>query len=224
MSIISLSNINKSYGKGSSYISVLNDLSLEIQEGDMVSIMGPSGCGKSTLLNIIGCIDTADNGTYILNNINIENKNLASLSDIRNKEVAFVFQNFALIRELSVLDNVILPLNFRKIKKREKVMIARKYLKELDILDLEKKKVNNLSGGQQQRVAIARALAQESKVILADEPTGALDEENSIKVMEILRKLNKSLNKTIIIVTHNNIVSGFCNKNILLKRGKCEEQ
>lgn len=222
MSIISLKNINKSYGKGASYVSVLKDLSLEIQEGDMVSIMGPSGCGKSTFLNIIGCIDTADSGTYILNEVNIENKNLARLSHIRNREVAFVFQNFALIKEFSVLDNVILPLNFRKMRRKEKLTLSRKYLKELDILELENKKVNDLSGGQQQRVAIARALVQESKIILADEPTGALDEENSIKIMEMLSRLNKSLNKTIIIVTHNKMVSNFCNKNIVLTKGKCE--
>lgn len=222
MSIISLKNINKSYGKGSSYVSVLKDLNLEIASGDMVSIMGPSGCGKSTLLNIIGCIDNTDSGEYKLNGVNIENKKLSSLSEIRNKEVSFVFQNFALIKEFSVIDNVMLPLNFRKVKSKEKHDLARKYLKELDVLELQNKKVKDLSGGQQQRVAIARALVQESNIILADEPTGALDEENSIKIMEILSRLNKSLNKTIIIVTHNKMVSSFCNKNIVLTRGKCE--
>lgn len=222
MSIVSLKNINKSYGKGSSYVEVLKNLNLEIESGDMASIMGPSGCGKSTLLNIIGCIDTTDSGEYKLNEVNIANKKLSSFSEIRNREVSFVFQNFALIKEFSVIENVMLPLNFRKVKSKEKRDLARKYLEELDVLELQNKKVKDLSGGQQQRVAIARALVQESNIILADEPTGALDEENSLKIMEILSRLNKTLNKTIIIVTHNKMVASFCNKNIVLKMGKCE--
>ena len=182
--------------------------------------MGSSGCGKSTLLNMLGCIDTPNRGEYYIDGNKVDFKKLNSLSQIRNEKISFIFQNFALIKDLNVLENIILPLKFRGISYKKRVEKGIKYLRELGIEDLKKKNVRELSGGQQQRVAIARALAQESEIILADEPTGALDEENSIKIMELLRYLNKEYNKTIIVITHDKLVASFCDKVMKMKDGK----
>lgn len=223
MSIIKLVNIEKTYGKGNNEVKALKGINLEIEKGDFISIMGSSGCGKSTLLNIIGCIDTPTNGEYILDGENIDFNKINSLSDIRNKKISFIFQNFALIKDMTVLNNCILPLKFRKVKMKEKYNLADKYLNELNIGDLKYKKVSELSGGQQQRVAIARALVQESDIILADEPTGALDELNSINILNILKKLNEKYNKTIILVTHDNLVSRYSKRKFFIKDGILNE-
>lgn len=220
MSIISLKNISKIYGKDNSKTIALNSINLDIEKGDFISIMGQSGCGKSTLLNIIGCIDTPNTGEYYLNGDLIDFKKINKLSNIRNSEMGFIFQKFALIEDLTVIENVVMPLNFRKIPKKEKISLAEKYLLELDILNLRNRNIKELSGGQQQRVAIARALAQETNIILADEPTGSLDAKNGIIIMEILEKLNKQYNKTIIVVTHDNNVAAFTNKTIILHDGE----
>lgn len=223
MSIIKLVNIEKTYGKGNNEVKALKGINLEIEKGDFISIMGSSGCGKSTLLNIIGCIDTPTNGEYILDGEKIDFNKINSLSDIRNKKISFIFQNFALIKDMTVLNNCILPLKFRKVKMKEKYNLADKYLNELNIGDLKYKKVSELSGGQQQRVAIARALVQESDIILADEPTGALDELNSINILNILKKLNEKYNKTIILVTHDNLVSRYSKRKFFIKDGILNE-
>ncbi|MGL5152845.1 MAG: ABC transporter ATP-binding protein [Clostridium sp.] len=220
MSIIKLKNIYKYYGKGENEVKALNGINLDVEEGDIVAIMGSSGCGKSTLLNILGCIDIPTKGEYIIDDNNIDFSKLNKMSKIRNEEVAFIFQNFALINDLNVLDNVILPLKFRKISYKERSEKGIRYLKELGIENLKNKRINELSGGQQQRVAIARALTQESRIILADEPTGALDEENSKKIMELLISLNKKYDKTIVVVTHDNIVASYCDKILKMKDGK----
>ncbi|MGL5152353.1 MAG: ABC transporter ATP-binding protein [Clostridium sp.] len=220
MSIIKLKNIYKYYGKGENEVKALNGINLDIDGGDVVAIMGSSGCGKSTLLNILGCIDIPTKGEYIIDDNNIDFSKLNKMSKIRNEEVAFIFQNFALIKDLNVLDNVILPLKFRKISYKERSEKGIEYLKELGIENLKSKRIDELSGGQQQRVAIARALTQESKIILADEPTGALDEQNSKKIMELLINLNKKYNKTIVVVTHDNVVAGYCNRVLKMKDGK----
>lgn len=222
MSIIELKNIKKNYGKDLSKVEALKGINLSINQGEMIAIMGPSGCGKSTLLNIIGCIDTSTEGTYLLEGEEISGLNFNKLSHIRNKQVAFVFQNFALIKEFSVIDNVMMPLNFRKISYKDKKNLALKYLQELKIKDLYNKRINNLSGGQQQRVAIARALVQESNIILADEPTGALDQNNGKNIMNIFNDLNRKYNKTIIIVTHDYNVASYCHRIINLKDGIIE--
>lgn len=219
MNVVVLKNIKKIYGKDTSKIIALNDVSLNIKKGSVTAIMGPSGCGKSTLLNIIGCIDTASYGEYYLCNNLIEN-NLSKLSEIRNKKISFIFQNFALVKDFTVLDNVILPLNFRKMSKFDKIKKAEYYIEKLKISNLKNKKVCQLSGGQQQRVAIARSLAQETDIILADEPTGALDEENSYNIMQILINLNSESNKTIIIVTHNPEIAKLCDTTLKMKDGK----
>jgi putative ABC transport system ATP-binding protein len=218
MSIIKLKNISKYYGKNNSKVTALNNINLEVQEGDMIAIMGPSGCGKSTLLNILGCIDLPDEGEYILEEQLISKSNFNKLSKIRNSKVSFIFQNFALLKNFNVIDNVMLPLKFRKVSNNEKKQIATKCMDKLGILEIKNKKASNLSGGQQQRVAIARALAQDSKIILADEPTGALDQTNGTNIIEILQKLNLD-GKTVIIVTHDMNIANKCKKIIYMKDG-----
>jgi len=220
MSILDLRNIYKTYGKGDNEVIAVDGISIKVDKGDTIAIMGPSGCGKSTLLNILGCIDTPSQGEYYIDDFQVDFNKLNHLSKIRNEKISFIFQNFALIKDLSVLENVMLPLKFRGISRKERINKAIKYLKELDILNLKNKSIRQLSGGQQQRVAIARALTQESEIILADEPTGALDQENSIKIMKILQELNQKHNKTILVVTHDNLVTSFCNKTLKMKDGK----
>lgn len=220
MSILDLRNIYKTYGKGGNEVVAVDGISIKVDKGDIIAIMGPSGCGKSTLLNILGCIDTPSQGEYYIDDFQVDFKKLNQLSKIRNEKISFIFQNFALIKDLSVLENVMLPLKFRGIVRKERVNKAIKYLNELDILNLKNKSIRQLSGGQQQRVAIARALTQESEIILADEPTGALDQENSIKIMKILQELNQKHNKTILVVTHDNLIASFCNKTLKMKDGK----
>lgn len=218
MSIV-LKGITKTYGKNNNETKALNDISIKIDKGELVAIMGQSGCGKSTLLNIIGCIDSPNTGEYYLNDKIINFKNLNSLHKIRNSEISFIFQNFALIKEFSVLENVLLPLKFRKESKKEQNLKARKYLEKVDMISFMNKKVSDLSGGQQQRVAIARALIQESNIILADEPTGSLDKKNGKEVMDILCNLNKE-GKTILIVTHDEKIASLCKRIIQLDDGK----
>lgn len=220
MSILDLRNIYKTYGKGDNEVVAVDGISLKVDKGDIIAIMGPSGCGKSTLLNILGCIDIPSQGEYYIDDFQVDFKKLNQLSKIRNEKISFIFQNFALIKDLSVLENIMLPLKFRGIQRKERVNKAIKYLNELDIFNLKNKSIRQLSGGQQQRVAIARALTQESEIILADEPTGALDQENSIKIMKILQELNQKHNKTILVVTHDNLVASFCNKTLKMKDGK----
>lgn len=219
MNIIDLKNIKKVYGKGDAETVALKNIDLSIKKGEMIAIMGPSGSGKSTLLNIIGCIDTPTSGNYSLNGKEINNLNFNKLATIRNRNISFVFQEFALLKEFTVLDNVILPLNFRKMSSKEKKDSALKYLKKLQIEDLANKKVMNLSGGQKQRVAIARSLVQESELILADEPTGSLDQENGKNIMTILKNLNKSEGKTVIIVTHDMNIANYCDNVINMRDG-----
>ncbi|RXI45180.1 ABC transporter ATP-binding protein [Clostridium tetani] len=219
MEILKLRNIIKTYGEKNNIVHALNNINLDINSGDMVSIMGPSGCGKSSLLNILGCIDSPTNGEYILYDKKILFKSFNDLAKIRNEKVSFIFQNFALIKELSVIDNVTIPLNFRKIPVNKRKQLELKYIKKLNMENFINSKVINLSGGQQQRVAIARALAQETDILIADEPTGSLDSNNTKKIMEIFKSLN-SEGKTIIIATHDYLVSSFCNKNLTMRDGK----
>ena len=223
MCTLKICGLTKIYGKKDNQTKALNDISLEVNKGDMIGIMGRSGCGKSTLLNILGCIDVPDSGEYYIDGDLVDFKRLRNLNIIRNEKISFIFQNFSLIREFSVLDNVIMPLNFRKMANKDRLKLAEKYLEEVGILHLKKKKVMNLSGGEQQRVAIARALCQETDIILADEPTGALDEENSTLIMNILKELNIKYKKTVIIVTHDPIVAGYCENILRMNDGKWVE-
>ncbi|MEN8435224.1 ABC transporter ATP-binding protein [Clostridium septicum] len=217
--MIELKNISKIYGEKESITKALDNINLKIHNGDFISIMGPSGCGKSTLLNILGCLDTQSKGEYIFKNNNISDKTEKQLAFIRNREFSFIFQNFSLIKELNVIQNIILPLEFSGKRKVDYKKIN-EYMDDLGILELKERKIYTLSGGQQQRVTIARALVQESNVILADEPTGALDQSNSIVITQILKMLNEKYNKTIILVTHDKNVASCANKIIEMRDGK----
>lgn len=217
MNKIVMKNIVKKYGKGDSECVALKGVDITIKDGEFVAIMGSSGSGKSTLLNIIGCIDEATEGEYLLDEINCSSKSFNQLSSIRNEKISFVFQNFALIKELTVLENILLPLDYSKKKKK---VDYTEYINMLGISDLTKKAVKKLSGGQQQRVAIARALVQGADIILADEPTGALDDENGNNIMKILTDLNKIEKKTILVVTHNPSIAEYCDRIVMMKDGK----
>ncbi|MCW7999969.1 peptide ABC transporter ATP-binding protein [Clostridium sp. cpc1] len=219
MSIIKLENLHKVYGKDDYKTVALKDINLDIEDGELVSIMGPSGSGKSTLLNIIGCLDTQTKGKYTLEGRKIIGLSNKEMSKIRNTTLSFVFQNFALLKDYTVYENIELPLLYRNMKKSEKKEKIYYYMDKLSIRDLEKKKPKHISGGQQQRVAIARALVGEAKIILADEPTGALDQKTGKELLDLLISLNTE-GKTIIIVTHDVNVANMTNRLIKLEDGK----
>jgi len=220
--VIKLNDIVKIYGTGQSKVVALNNVSLEISKGEYISIMGPSGSGKSTLLNILGCMDTATSGQYYINGRDVSKLKRKDFNRIRNCEVSFIFQNFALLKNYSVYENVELPLCHRKMSHREKKNKIMSYLDKLGIADLANKKPTEISGGQQQRVAIARALVSDAGIILADEPTGALDQKTGRELMELLSTINNE-GKTIIIVTHDKNVASNCKRNILLTDGQIVE-
>lgn len=219
MSLIKLVNIKKIYGKNDSALCAVDGISTTINRGDMIAIMGTSGSGKSTLLNIIGCLDKSTDGEYILNNKNINSYNNNELALLRNKTFGFIVQYFALIDDYSVLENVIIPLEYSKASKREKRETVVQFLKELGIEDKIDRLPRELSGGQNQRVAIARAIVNNPEIILADEPTGALDRKTSQEIMSILKKLNE-IGKTIIIVTHDENIANQCNRILKIEDGK----
>ncbi|MDD6770133.1 MAG: ABC transporter ATP-binding protein [Inconstantimicrobium porci] len=219
MPLIKLQNISKVYGKNDYKTEALKNISLNIDKGEYLAIMGPSGSGKSTLLNIIGCMDNQTSGKYYLKDNDISLMNNKELSIIRNQSISFIFQHFALMKDYTIYDNVELPLSFRKITKRKKKGLVMNCLKELHIEEQYKKKPNQLSGGQQQRAAIARALCSDAKIILADEPTGALDQKTGKDIMNILTKLNNQ-GKTIIIITHDPLIASYCKRILTIKDGQ----
>lgn len=224
MSIINLENVTKYYPTGEYKQRVLNNISLQIDNGEMVSIMGPSGSGKSTLLNIIGLLDKQSEGSYYVNGNDVSNMKDKQIASLRNSNIGFIFQSFNLIKELSVLDNVMIGLRFHNIHNKEKYRLKEMKERSIQVIDSVglkdhiTKKPNELSGGQQQRVAIARALATNPKIILADEPTGALDQQNSQEIMNILTNLNKE-DKIIIIITHDPKVASHCKRNLTMLDG-----
>lgn len=219
MSLIKLVNIKKIYGKNDSAFCALDGISTTINKGDMIAIMGTSGSGKSTLLNIIGCLDKSTDGEYILNDKNINCYSNNELALLRNKTFGFIVQYFALIDDYSVLENVIIPLEYSKASKKEKRETVVEFLKVLGIEDKIDRLPRELSGGQNQRVAIARAIVNNPEIILADEPTGALDRKTSQEIMSILKKLNE-IGKTIIIVTHDENIANQCNRILKIEDGK----
>lgn len=201
--MIQLKNVIKIYNKGtSSAVTALNGVTVTIEDGEFVSIMGPSGSGKSTLLHILGCMDTMTEGEYYLDDIKIHEQKSSDLHKIRGAKISFVFQQFALMNTYTVFENVELPLLAQNVGKKERKRIVMETLEALGISELAKKLPGKISGGQQQRTAIARALASGSEIILADEPTGALDQSTSQEVLGLLKEINKK-GKTVIIVTHD---------------------
>ncbi len=220
MSIIELKNISKIYGKGDSATVALSDVNLKIEQGEFWSIMGPSGSGKTTLLNILGCMDIASEGDYILKGKSVNQLSRKYLSKIRNEIVSFVFQHFALLNDYTVYENIELPLNCQKISLKEKRERIEYYMNRLGITDQRKKRPSQISGGQQQRTAIARAMVTQADIILADEPTGALDQKTGKELLTLLQEINAE-GKTILLVTHDESVAGVAEKRLLIEDGKC---
>lgn len=219
--MIEIKDLTKIYNcKKPNAFTALKDISLKIDDGEMVAIIGKSGAGKSTLLHIIGCIDKFEKGTYTIDGVDVHNLSDMKLSKIRNENVGIVMQDFALIEEYTVIENVKIPLYFSRKKKTDKINnIALTALEKTGIKDLANKSVKNLSGGQKQRVAIARAIVNNPSFILADEPTGALDSKTSAEIMELFKSLNNE-GKTVIIITHDMEIAGVCNRKIEISDGK----
>ena len=216
--MLKIDKLHKSYKMGDSSLHVLKGINLKVNKGEMVAIMGSSGSGKSTLLNIIGILDELDSGEYTLDGIEIKDLTEKKAAQYRNKFLGFVFQSFNLINFKNALENVALPLYYQGLKRKERQEKAMFHLEKVGLADWAKHLPNELSGGQKQRVAIARALAAEPKLLLADEPTGALDSATSHDIMQFLQQLNDE-GKTILIVTHEEDISLMCKRIVRLKDG-----
>lgn len=216
--MLKISQLHKSYPIGDSSLHVLKGIDLEVKEGEMVAIMGSSGSGKSTLLNIIGMLDELDEGVYELDGVPIKNLTEKKAAVYRNKFLGFIFQSFNLINYKNALENVALPLYYQGLKRKERQEKARFHLQKVGLLDWAEHLPNELSGGQKQRVAIARALAANPKLLLADEPTGALDTTTSYEIMEFIQQLNDE-GKTILIVTHEEDIAEMCHRVVRLRDG-----
>lgn len=218
-SLIKLEHVSKTYHMGQNTVSALRDASLEIMRGEMTAIVGTSGSGKSTLMNIIGFLDRPTSGRYLFNGTDVSSLMEDHLADIRNQEIGFVFQSFFLLPRLTALQNVVLPLFYRGVAQDEANRLGREMLAKVGVDHLADNRPNQLSGGQQQRVAIARALVGDPKVILADEPTGALDTDTGNEVMQLFTDLNRKEGRTIVIITHDKDISRRCERVVTIKDG-----
>jgi putative ABC transport system ATP-binding protein len=221
--ILEMSNIYKNYIQGNMDVPVLKDINFSVEEGEYVAIMGPSGSGKSTLMNIIGCLDQATSGTYILDGKAIENYSDKELARVRNEYIGFVFQTFNLLPKQSALDNVALPLQYAGVPRRYR---RERCIEALSMVGLEDRvnfKPTQLSGGQKQRVAIARAMINNPKILLADEPTGALDSKSGVQVMELFSQLHQQ-GKTIIMITHSDEIASYADRVIKIIDGEIYDE
>lgn len=216
--LIKLSNINKSYKNGDQELRVLKDIDLSVNEGEFVAIMGPSGSGKSTLMNIIGLLDRSSSGNYILEDTEVSQLSETKLAQVRNNQIGFVFQQFFLLSKLNALQNVELPLIYAGVPSGKRKELAKQFLEKVELSERMEHLPSELSGGQKQRVAIARALVNSPSIILADEPTGALDTKTGQQIMDLLTELNKE-GKTIIMVTHEPEIAAYATRKIVLRDG-----
>ena len=221
--MIRLEKVNKFYKVGAHPLHVLKDLNLEIHEGELVSIMGSSGSGKSTLLNILGILDDYDRGSYHLDGVLVKSLSERRAAYYRNRMIGFVFQSFNLLPFKSALENVALPLYYQKVPRRKRNKIASEYLARVGLLEWSEHVPAEMSGGQKQRIAIARALIAQPKIILADEPTGALDSETSYSIMEILKDVH-ARGITVVVVTHEHDIAEMTDRVIRLRDGRVEGQ
>lgn len=216
--MIEIKNLHKSYKIGSNSLYVLKGINFNVAEGELVAIMGSSGSGKSTLLNILGMLDVADEGTYSLDGVAIKNLDETKAAKYRNKFLGFIFQSFNLINYKTAIENVALPLYYQKIPRKIRQEKAMQYLAKVGLANWAEHLPSELSGGQKQRIAIARAMAAEPKVLLADEPTGALDSVTSCDVMQLIQEINDE-GKTILVVTHEADIANMCKRIVQLKDG-----
>lgn len=220
--LIDIRNIYKIYNPGENEVRALDGINLSIHHGEFVAIIGQSGSGKSTLMNMLGCLDIPTAGQYFLNGADVSRMRDDDLSDIRNKEIGFIFQGFNLIQNLTAVENVELPLIYRGIGKKERRELALKALEMVGLSHRLDHKPSEMSGGQQQRVAIARAIAAKPPVILADEPTGNLDSRSSKEILEILKSLHED-GRTVILITHDNDIADQAKRVIRIRDGKIEK-
>lgn len=220
--MIYMNNINKSYSMGDSELHVLKNICFTVDKGEFVAILGPSGSGKSTLMNIIGCMDILDSGEYYLNGIPIHDTKEKSLVKIRNTEIGFIFQNYHLISTYTVMQNIIMPLLMRGIDRKKAEADCMEIIEMLGLSDRIKHKPSELSGGQRQRVAIARALCSKPSILLADEPTGALDQKSGAEVLKLFRKLHE-MGNTIVMITHDLDVANWAERTVKIIDGEVSD-
>jgi len=218
--MIQTEDLMKVYQMGDNEVRALNSVSFTIEKGEMVAIMGPSGSGKSTLMSIVGCLDVPTGGSYILDGVAVENMSESELAEIRGLKIGFVFQQFNLLARTSALENVMLPLTYAGVSGKARHDLAMKALERVGLGDRTHHAPNELSGGQQQRVAIARALVNQPAILLADEPTGALDSKTGVEIMDLFQSLHKEHGQTVILVTHDSYVARHTNRIIKLSDGK----
>lgn len=219
--LIDIKEVQKVYKLGAELVYALRHIDLTVDKGEYIALMGPSGSGKSTLMNIIGCLDTATSGTYILNGTNVSKMTEQHLAEIRNKEIGFVFQTFNLMPRMSAIENVALPLIYAGVPKKDRLQKAEEVLIKVGLKDRMYHKPNELSGGQRQRVAIARSLVNNPSILLADEPTGNLDTKTSVEIMNLFEEIHQNGN-TVVLVTHEEDIASYAKRIVRLRDGRVE--